>query len=176
MNTPWYRPTRVCLAVSGSDFGWRNGAGKMPPYYPDTLPAVYNVGPGSPTGICFGYGAKFPRKYQEALFMCDWSYGKLYACHLSPKGATYTGELEEFLTGSPLPLTDIVINPKDRAMYFTIGGRTTMSGLYRVTYVGSEPTEQSELERQANPAADTRHKLEAYYGKKDPKAVDVAWP
>ena len=51
MNTPWYRPTRVCLATSGSEFGWRNGAGKWPPYYPDNLPAVLNVGPGSPTGI-----------------------------------------------------------------------------------------------------------------------------
>src|SRR5438132_12818280 len=59
MNTPWYRPTRVCLVASGAEFGWRNGAGKWPPYYPDSLPAVYNVGPGSPTGMCFGYGAKF---------------------------------------------------------------------------------------------------------------------
>src|SRR5206468_4817848 len=58
-NTPWYRPTRVCLATSGSEFGWRNGAGKWPPYYPDSLPAIFNVGPGSPTGVCFGYGAKF---------------------------------------------------------------------------------------------------------------------
>ena len=28
INTPWYRPTRVCLVTSGSEFGWRNGAGK----------------------------------------------------------------------------------------------------------------------------------------------------
>ncbi len=46
---------------------------------PIACPAVYNVGPGSPTGMTFGYGAKFPAKYQDALFMCDWSYGKLYA-------------------------------------------------------------------------------------------------
>ena len=59
----------------------------------------------------------------------------------SRSGASYTGELEEFLNGSPLPLTDVVINPKDGAMYFTIGGRNTMSGLYRVTYVGKEKTE-----------------------------------
>ena len=38
-NTPWYRPTRVCLVTSGSEFGWRNGAGKYPPYYPDNLAA-----------------------------------------------------------------------------------------------------------------------------------------
>jgi glucose/arabinose dehydrogenase len=125
MNTPWYRPTRVCLAASGSEYGWRNGAGKWPPYYPDSLPAVYNVGPGSPTGMCFGYGAKFPAKYQDALFMCDWSYGKLYALHLTPEGSAYKGVLEDFVSGSPLPLTDVVVNPKDGALYFTIGGRKT---------------------------------------------------
>src|SRR5206468_9850774 len=90
MNTPWYRPTRVCLVSSGSEYGWRNGAGKWPPYYPDNLPAVLNVGPGSPTGVASGYGAKFPAKYQEAFFICDWSYGKMYAMHLTPDGAAYS--------------------------------------------------------------------------------------
>ena len=33
MNTPWYRPTRVCMAADGADFGYRNGAGKWPTYY-----------------------------------------------------------------------------------------------------------------------------------------------
>src|SRR4029077_1508978 len=175
-NTPWYRPTRVCLVASGSEFGWRNGAGKWPPYYPDSLPAVYNVGPGSPTGMCFGYDTKFPAKYQDALFMCDWSYGKLYAVHLKPDGSSYRGELEDFLSGTPLPLTDIVINPKDGAMYFAIGGRKTMSGLYRVTYVGKESTEPSKEDMTGAAARAERKKLESYYLKKDPKAIDVAWP
>ena len=100
-NTPWYRPTRVCLAASGAEFGWRNGTGKMSAYYPDSLPAVVDIGPGSPTGVTFGYGAKFPAKYQEAFFICDWSYGKLYAVHLKPKGAASQAEVEEFLNGSP---------------------------------------------------------------------------
>jgi putative heme-binding domain-containing protein len=175
INTPWYRPTRVCHAVPGSEFGWRGGTGKMYEYHPDNMPPVVNVGPGSPTGVVFGYGAKFPAKYQEALFLCDWSYGKLYACHLTPKGASYTGELEEFLNGSPLPLTDIVISPKDGAMYFTIGGRTTMSGLYRVTYVGKTSTEPAPPTAAFNPPRETRRTLERYYGKKDPQAIDVAW-
>ena len=38
--------------------------------------------------------------------------------HLKPQGATYTGELEEFVTGTPLALTDVVVNPNDGAMYF----------------------------------------------------------
>ena len=138
MNTPWYRPTRVCHVVSGAEFGWRNGSGKWPSYYPDSVPAVVDIGPGSPTGITFGYGAKFPSKYQEALFVCDWSYGKLFAVHLAPDGGTYSGEFEEFISGSPLPLTDLVINPVDGALYFAIGGRRTKSGLYRVTYQGAD--------------------------------------
>jgi putative heme-binding domain-containing protein len=179
MNLPWYRPTRVCHAVPGSEFGWRGGTGKMYEYHPDNLPPVVNVGPGSPTGMVFGYGAKFPAKYQEALFCCDWSYGKLYAVHLKEAGASYTGELEEFLIGSPLPLTDVVISPKDGAMYFTIGGRGTMSGLYRVTYVGKEATERPippppVFHGDGGPPA--RKKLESFYGKKDAKAAEIAWP
>ncbi|HKA08145.1 MAG TPA: heme-binding protein, partial [Gemmataceae bacterium] len=56
MGSPWYRPTRVCHAVSGSEFGWRSGTGKWPPYYLDSVPPVLNIGPGSPVGVEFGYG------------------------------------------------------------------------------------------------------------------------
>jgi putative heme-binding domain-containing protein len=132
-NTPWYRPTRVCQVFPGSEYGWRNGAGKYPEYYADNWPPVVNVGPGSPTGVCFGGGAKFPKAYQDAFYICDWSYGKMYAVHMTPKGSTYAAQVEEFVAGTPLPLTDVVINPVDGAMYFTIGGRKTQSALYRVT-------------------------------------------
>lgn len=177
INTPWYRPTRVCHVVSGSEFGWRNGAGKWPAYYVDSTPAAVNIGPGSPTGITFGYGAKFPEKYQEALFINDWSYGKLYAVHLTPHGSSYGGTFEEFITGSPLPLTDIVVHP-DGSMYFTIGGRKTTSGLYRVTYVGEESTAPAEMPVDAAAAElrKLRKSLEAFHGVVAPEAVDAAWP
>src|ERR1019366_2678960 len=176
INLPWYRPTRVCHAVPGSEFGWRGGTGKMYEYHPDNLPPVVNVGPGSPTGMVFGYGLKFPAKYQETLFMCNWSYGKLYACHVKEDGASYKGELEEFLNGSPLPLTDIVVNEKDGALYFAIGGRSTMSGLYRVTYTGKESTEPAPHKESTSPLRLARKKLETFYGHKDPQAVETAWP
>jgi putative heme-binding domain-containing protein len=176
-NTPWYRPTRVCHVTSGSEFGWRNGAGKWPPHYPDSVPPVVNIGPGSPTGVCFGYGSRFPKKYQDALYICDWSYGKLYAVFLSPKGSGYRADFEEFIIGSPLPLTDVVINPLDGAMYFTIGGRKTKSGLYRVTYVGpSSPEPALPQNPEAAELRKLRHQLESYHGKKDPAAVEVIWP
>lgn len=176
MNTPWYRPTRVNLATSGAEFGWRNGAGKWPAYYPDSLPEVVNIGPGSPTGVCFGYGAKFPAKYQDAFYICDWSYGKLYAVHLTPDGSAYKGELEEFVTGLPLPLTDVVVNPKDGALYFAIGGRRTQSGLYRVTYTGKESLEPGKADTRGADQRALRRKLEALHKKADATAVETAWP
>ncbi|HEX3450641.1 MAG TPA: c-type cytochrome, partial [Isosphaeraceae bacterium] len=137
-----------------------------------------NVGPGSPTGIVFGYGSRFPVKYQEALYICDWSYGKLYALHMAPKGSTYTGELEEFLAGTPLALTDVVVNPKDGAMYFAVGGRNTQSGLYRVTYTSADAASVAGDSSPATAlmARDRRHKLESLHGHKDPHAVETAWP
>jgi putative heme-binding domain-containing protein len=175
-NTPWYRPTRVCHGVSGGEFGWRSGSGKWPVYYPDSLPPVVDIGPGSPTGVAFGYGARFPAKYQDALYVCDWSYGKLYAVHLTPSGATYRGVAEEFVAGQPLPFTDVVINPKDGAMYFTTGGRRVQSGLYRVTYVGKADVAASKPSAEGADGRALRRKLESFHGRKDPAAVEAAWP
>ena len=162
MGLPWYRPTRVCHATSGGEFGWRSGTGKWPAYRIDSLPEVLNMGPGSPVGVEFGYGAKFPAKYQKALFCLDWSYGTIYAVSVTPEGASYTGTRETFLSRSPLPLTDAAIGP-DGALYFTTGGRNVQSELYRVTYVGSDPT--TPVDARDNRYADLRalrHKIEAY--------------
>jgi putative heme-binding domain-containing protein len=176
-NTPWYRPTRVNHVVSGGEYGWRNGAGKYPEFYPDNLPATVNIGPGSPTGVAFGYGAKFPAKYQEALYILDWSWGKIYAVHLRPQGATYAGTKEDFLQGAPLPVTDLLIHPGDGAMYFAIGGRKVQSGLYRVTYEGKESTDLVIRQPEAPaPEVVARKRLEQFHGKQDPKAADAAWP
>lgn len=175
-NTSWYRPTRINHVVSGAEYGWRNGAGKYPEFYPDNLPATLNIGPGSPTGTTFGYGAKFPEKYQRALFVLDWSWGKVYAVQITPSGSTYTATKEEFLSGAPLPVTDAIIHPGDGAMYFAIGGRRVQSGLYRVTYTGGELTAPVEAVVTSTPERDLRHQLEALHGKQDPGAVEIAWP
>ncbi len=175
-NTPWYRPTRVNHVVSGSEYGWRNGAGKYPEFYADNLPAAVNIGPGSPTGTTFGYGAKWPAKYQKAFYIFDWSWGKVYAVHLEEDGASYTGVKEDFISGAPLPVTDALIHPADGAMYFAIGGRAVQSGLYRLTYAGDESTEPVNATSLPNPLRDLRHEIEKYHGVQDAAAVDAVWP
>lgn len=174
MNLPWYRAPRVVHAVSGADYGWRNGSGKFPTYYPDSLPPLLDTGPGSPTGVSFGYGAKFPQKYHDALFVNDWSNGQMYAVHLQPKGATYEATKEVFIHASPFPITDSVINPKDGAMYFALGGRSLISGLYRIVYTGDadEATERISIPD----ALVLRREMEQFHGRQDPAAVAKAWP
>ncbi|HEX3998990.1 MAG TPA: c-type cytochrome [Pirellulales bacterium] len=187
-GTPWYRPIRAFHSVRGGDQGFREGSAKWPEYYFDSLPATATVGIGSPTGVIFGAGAKFPLKYQKAFFMCDWTYGRLIALHLTPSGASYSGEWENFVAPkslhgnsrkSPLNLTAVVIGD-DGALYFTIGGRGTQSSLFRVAYTGKEnatPLPASELHDEAgSDARNLRHKLEAFNVKADPAAVDFAWP
>jgi hypothetical protein len=172
---PWYRPTRICHVTSGSEFGWRTGNQKWSPEYPDNLPATLNIGQGSPTNVMFGTGSKFPDKYQKALFAFDWSFGIIYAIHLKQQGATYTATAEEFISGSPLPLTDGIIGP-DGAMYFMTGGRRLESDLYRVYYDGNEKTSSgsSLAESEENKI---RKSLEAFHsGGANPAAVEAAWP
>lgn len=139
LGMPWYRPTRICHVVPGSEFGWRNGTGKWPAYYEDSLPAIFNIGPGSPTGVVSGKDAFFPAKYQKAIYCLDWTFATIYAMHLTPDGASYRAEREEFVAGKRFPLTDAVIG-MDGSMVFLTGGRGTESAMWRVSYTGSEST------------------------------------
>jgi putative heme-binding domain-containing protein len=172
---PWYRPTRINHATSGSEFGWRTGNSKWSPNYPDNLPAVLNIGQGSPTNAMFGFKANFPSKYKKALYAFDWSFGIIYAIHLTPNGATYDATAEEFISGSPLPLTDGIIGP-DGAFYFATGGRRLDSDLYRVTYKGEldeyVPLTEADLPQEAK----LRRELEQYHKAGAPEeGLEKAW-
>ncbi len=139
LGMPWYRPTRFCHIVPAAEFGWRNGTGPWPPYYEDGMQPQLEIGPGSPTGMVSGKGAKFPEKYQHAIFGLDWTFATIYALHLTPDGPGYRAGREEFISGTSMPFTDAVIG-KDGAMYLLTGGRRIESALWRVSYTGGEPT------------------------------------
>ncbi|MDX2021201.1 MAG: c-type cytochrome [Deltaproteobacteria bacterium] len=175
LGTSWYRPPRVCLVTSGADFGWRIGTANWPDWNADSLSSILDTGPASPTGVVFGYGARFPARYQNAMFALDWTYGTIHAVFMEPQGSAYAAKAEPFVVGSPLPVTDAVVHP-DGAFYFITGGRKVQSGLYRITYVGTDATDAVKPQDTLTAAQTLRRTLEGFHGKVDPKAVEAALP
>ena len=174
LGMPWYRPIRVLHVTQGSEFGWRTGSGKWPDYYPDNLPSVADIGQGSPTGVLSGKNAAFPHKYRHGLFVFDWSFGTIYHIQLKARGSTYSGVVEEFLSGAPLPVTDGVIG-HDGAFYFVTGGRGLSSFLFRV-YYEHEVEAESNVTVERSPQQQLRRSLEVLHSEQsNPEALAPAW-
>ncbi len=132
VGLPWYRHVRVTHATPGSDFGWRTGAANQMAYLFDMLPPLVDTGRGSPVGVEYYDDTAFPEKYRT-LYLADWSIGVIYAIHMKAKGGTYEAEAERFCVGSPMNVTDLGVGP-DGALYFTVGGRNTQGGVFRIRH------------------------------------------
>ncbi|MDA1049592.1 MAG: HEAT repeat domain-containing protein [Planctomycetota bacterium] len=143
-GTTWYRPTRLTHVIPGAEFGWRSGWAKWPNYYVDSLPEILDTGRGSPTGATFYNHFAFPTRYQDRLFLADWSRGRILSVELKPDGASYSATSEVFLEGQPLNVTDIEVGP-DGALYFVTGGRGSGGGVYRISWRGEVPAAVSNL-------------------------------
>lgn len=175
IGMPWYRPTRICHATSGSEFGWRTGTAKWPSFYPDALPGIVNMTQGSPTGVVMGHELNFPAKYKNGLFANDWSFGTMYYVDLEAKGSTYTGTREEFLSSTPLPLTDAIAGA-DGNLYFASGGRRLESHFFRLSYTGTDkgtaPSRDGKREKELRAL---RRSIEAMHSDPDAGSIDLAW-
>ena len=158
IGLPWYRPPRVVHIVEGGEYGWRSGSGKWPDWYPDSLPPVVDTDLASPVGVAFASSGMFPEPWSSALFVGDWAYGRIAAVHLTPDGASWSGEYETFALGVPLSVTDIAFDAAG-AMWFTTGGRGTQSGLYRVTYEGNQPAGEATVLHELTPGMEFRREL-----------------
>ena len=90
IGLPWYREVRTAHQILNGNYGYRNGSGKYPPYYIDSLPPVRDLGRGSPVGVEFYTSYAYPREFFDNLFEADWSRGRLLYTALTPEGATYT--------------------------------------------------------------------------------------
>lgn len=176
VGVPWYRPTRINHVTSGAEFGWRAGSGVWLDYFADSLGAVLDVGPGSPTAISFGHHSNFPTEFQDKLFVCDWTFGTIFTVEMQENGSSYTGTKSEFLHGSPLNIAAMRFGP-DGAMYFTTGGRTTASRLYRVRYTGQLKQGLAWKGSMAfSELRGLRHSIEKLHVRSGAEAVDKSWP
>ena len=136
MSLPWYRPTRVFHALPAHGTGWLSRSWKRPGYFLDMPPVVAAFGRGSPTGVaCYRHTA-FPDRFRGAVFVCDWTFGRVMA--LTPPGASGAGLAEpiEFMSGRGhfgFAPTDIAVGP-DGSLLVAVGGRGTRGSVYRVTH------------------------------------------
>jgi putative heme-binding domain-containing protein len=144
VDTAWYRPNAVFDVTEAGEFGWRTGWAKWPEYYFDRLPDLLDTGRGSPTGgVCYEHYA-FPVRFQNTLFLADWSEGRILNVRLKPRGASFVADSQVFLQGQPLNVTDLEVGP-DGSLYFCTGGRKTAGGIYRVIYKGDVPERMKQL-------------------------------
>lgn len=146
ISLPWYRPTRVFHVLPGSDAGWVSRSWKRPDYFLDMPPVVASFGRGSPTGVVCYRHRHFPAKYHGALFVQDWTFGRVYAVLLNKDGSTFSGTNETFISGKGefgFAPTDIEVGP-DGSLYVCVGGRGTRGGVYRITFTGEETKETDE--------------------------------
>ena len=77
INTPWYRPTRVCHVVSGSEFGWRNGAGVWPRTTPTACRAPSTSAPGRQPA---SHSATAPSSRRSIRTPCSSATGATASC------------------------------------------------------------------------------------------------
>ncbi len=136
---PWYSGTRVYRVELGRSHGWRlNGyqrSFRVPDYMPGTVPALADLGRGSPTGVLVYRGEALPRRMRGGLFVCDWTFGRVHFLPLVTHEEGYVSAPEVFiepLGSHGFAPTDIE-EGRDGALYICIGGRKTRGAVYRVS-------------------------------------------
>jgi len=139
ISLPAYQPTRVFHAAPGSHAGWMSDHWKRPGYLFDMPPVLAEFGRGSPTGVVCYRHTQFPENYRDALFVLDWTFGRIFALPAARNGsAPGTTEPIPFLTTvgeHGFAPTDVEVGP-DGALYVCMGGRGTRGGVYRIRAVG----------------------------------------
>ena len=141
ISLPWYEHTRVYHLIQGGRYGWWNPqhseTWRSPPWHADIIPPIATAGRGSPTGVLCYRGTHFPTHYQGALFILDWTFGRILACRLEPHFSSYKTTPEIFLEpkgNSGFAPTAIDTNPLTGELFVSIGGRGTKGSVYRIRH------------------------------------------
>ncbi|HWG44072.1 MAG TPA: hypothetical protein VN688_14945 [Gemmataceae bacterium] len=141
VSLPWYEPTRCYHVVSGGHYGWQNPqraqTWRLPPYFLDVVAPVATLGRGSPTGVACYRHTQFPAKYRDGLFLCDWTFGRIYFLPLEQRGSSYVAKPEVFLQAvgdNGFAPTAAAVHPLSGDLYVSIGGRGTRGAVYRIRY------------------------------------------
>ena len=141
IGLPWYEGCRLYHVIPGRHYGWqapqRGAFWRMPPYFPDVVAPLADLGRGSPTGVACYRHRQFPEKYRGGVFLGDWTFGRVYFATLTRSGSTYSAKVEIFLESvgdNGFAPTGLAVHPKTGDLYVSIGGRGTRGAVYRIRY------------------------------------------
>jgi putative heme-binding domain-containing protein len=141
VGLPWYEGCRLYHVLDGGHYGWqapqRGAFWRMPPYFPDVVAPLADLGRGSPTGVVCYRHRQFPEKYRGGLFLGDWTFGRIYFVSLTRSGSTYTAKVETLLESvgdNGFAPTGLAVHPMTGDLYVSIGGRGTRGAVYRIRY------------------------------------------
>lgn len=141
VGLPWYEGCRFYHVIPGGHYGWqapqRGQFWRMPPYFPDVVAPIADLGRGSPTGaVCYRH-RQFPEKYRDGFFLGDWTFGRIWYVGLTKVPLGYLGAREVFLqaTGDTgFAVNAMAVHPKSGDLFVSIGGRGTRGAVYRICY------------------------------------------
>lgn len=156
ISLPWYLPTQVCHILPGSSAGYVTAGLKRPSTYADAPPVLAGFGRGSPTGVLCYRHAQFPEEYRGALFVEDWTFGRILVLPLARSGGGWRSEPVEFAVGQNqfgFAPTDLEVGP-DGSLYVSVGGRGTRGGVYRIFREGAAPSASAIASESAGNALD----------------------
>ena len=137
ISLPWYRPTRLFKLRAGDDAGWVSAGWKRPSYYLDMPTEVGDLGRGSPTGVVVGRSLSFPGEFDDAIFVADWTFGRISVFRRDSKTGRYDRG-EDFAVANGqfgFAVTDLDFAP-DGSLLASVGGRGTQGSIYRIQYTG----------------------------------------
>ena len=144
ISLPWYRPTRVYQIRAGDDAGWVTAGWKRPSDYLDMPKTIAKLGRGSPTGVCVyrrrtdKHQFSFPPKYHNAVFVGDWTFGRVVALLPNDSGDDYQQiEFAQSTGQSGFAVTDIAMD-FDGSLLISVGGRGTRGAVYRIRHLTGE--------------------------------------
>ena len=147
ISLPWYRPTRVFHVLPGSNAGWRSRSWKRPDSFLDMPPAIAAFHRGSPTGVSCYQQRQFPKEFQGALFVADWTFGRVHAIPMRYYEGSYASDPIDFITGVGqfgFAPTDLAVGP-DGSLYVSVGGRGTRGSVFKIEYTGPVEAQKPDL-------------------------------
>lgn len=162
VSLPWYQPTRVYrMSKTYSDAGWVTASWKQPDYLL-TTDTIGRLGRGSPTGVVCYRHFQFPKSYFDALFVLDWTAGRIIVHRRDPQTGEYDqGSLFASPKGtSAFAVTDAEVAP-DGSLLVSVGGRGTEGAVYRISSVESRSMDFDQPQVNSSWARKSRAKLDS---------------